>query len=298
MPVRAFPYRRPPSDVVTAQPWRLVAEGDELPLPEALPYWDYHMDLRFRRSVELTASRVRTDSGLPDDAALTLSVTWTSTGSGLRAPAASVPVRGDDPVGIELDFRIEGSDLGGVLLLDTVLVLAERCRRNTSPTPWRAGSVLWRDQHRLRLQGDAPQFPMAVVDFADTPFLNDAGWHLQIGSDLHAAAMGSLLLLINERNSAVTEAFRNAVKPRPVDRAVLAAVRADVARVMTEHALRHEEFADGADFPEDSLGATLHSLFRRVFPGTTVEDARRRLNHSPNWFSSDLQAAVKIFKDL
>ncbi|QKZ25025.1 hypothetical protein HUT05_30330 [Streptomyces chartreusis] len=137
---------------------------------------------------------------------------------------------------------------------------------------------------------------MAVIDFARTSFPDDAAWHLQISGSLESATMGALLLLVNERNAVTSAAFQNAGKPRPVDRIVLSAVYADAARVMVEHALAHEEFVEDADYPDGSLGATLVSLFDQLFPGQLVTDIRLRQRQSPALFSSDLQAAVKIFE--
>jgi hypothetical protein len=197
---------------------------------------------------------------------------------------------------VELDVLLRGADLGGLLMLDTALVLAEH-RSNARPSsPRRAGSVLWSDREFLRLQGDAPQFPMAVIDFARTSFPDHAAWHLQISGSLESATMGSLLLLVNERNTVTTTAFENAGKPRPVDRVVLSAVYADAARIMIEHALSNDDFAEDSDFPEGSLGATMLSLFDQLFPGQTITDIRLRQRQSPALFASDLQAAVKIFE--
>jgi hypothetical protein len=105
-----------------------------------------------------------------------------------------------------------------------------------------------------------------------------------------------LLLLVNERNTVTTTAFENAGKPRPVDRVVLSAVYADAARIMIEHALSNDDFAEDSDFPEGSLGATMLSLFDQLFPGQTITDIRLRQRQSPALFASDLQAAVKIFE--
>ncbi|NEB74376.1 hypothetical protein G3I40_03880 [Streptomyces sp. SID14478] len=138
---------------------------------------------------------------------------------------------------------------------------------------------------------------MAVIDFSHTSFPNGAAWHIQIDGELDSAAMGSLLLLINERNTAAAEAFQNAARPRPVDRIVLSAVYADVARTMIEHALSQEDFVDETDYAEDSLGSTLLSLFHRLFPEQSITDVRLRRDHSPSVFSSELQAAVKIFEE-
>ncbi|MFJ8675585.1 hypothetical protein [Streptomyces sp. NPDC093589] len=278
--------------------WRLLVEDEEIPLPRALDDWDYQMDLVLRRTVQVDPQRARTESGLPPDAVLALSVVWTATGSNLRAPADHIRLEGPDARVCELNARLRGVDLGGSLVVDTALVLAEGTTKGKAAAPRRAGSVLWSDRHSVRLQGDAPQFPMAVIDFANTSFPDGAAWHLQIGNDLLGATMGSLLLLVNETNAATAAAFRNAGKPRPMDRAVLSTVYADVARIMLEHALRHPDFVDGAEFPDETLGSTLMGLFDRLFPASSIQAQRLNFESSASHFASDLQAAVKIFQDI
>ncbi|MGA5317987.1 hypothetical protein ACPCTK_28295 [Streptomyces pseudogriseolus] len=293
---RVLPYRVPAEDVVAAETWRLVVEDGEVPLPEAMPDWDYQMDLSLRRTVRVDLERARRQSGLPDDTPLVLSAVWTATGSNLSGPAQQIPMPAYADGIAEFDFRLRGADLGGLLLLDTALLLAERRVDARPSTPRRAGSVLWSDRQTLRLQGDAPQFPMAVIDFARTSFPDDAAWHLQISGGLDSATMGSLLLLVNERNSTTANAFQKASKPGPVDRIVLSAVYADAARIMVEHALNQDDFTEDTDFPEGSLGATLLNLVEQLFPGQSITDIRLRRQQSPALFASDLQAAVKIFE--
>ncbi|MFF3322086.1 hypothetical protein [Streptomyces sp. NPDC002889] len=293
---RVLPYRIPSEGVVLAEGWLLVAEDGEVAMPEALPDWDYQMDLHLRRTVRVDLDRARSQSGLPTDAALALAVVWTATGSSLSGPAEHARLTASGVITAEFDVRLRGADLGGLLLLDTALVLAERRTDARPSSPRRAGSVLWSDRESLRLQGDAPQFPMAVIDFARTSFPDDAAWHLQISGGLESATMGSLLLLVNERNTVTATAFENAGKPRPIDRIVLSAVYADAARIMIEHALGNGDFAEDGDFPDGSLGATLLSLFDQLFPGQSVTDIRLRQRQSPALFASDLQAAVKIFE--
>jgi hypothetical protein len=281
---------------MAAEPWFLVTEDGEVVMPEALPDWDYQMDLHLRRTVRVDLDRARSQSGLPSDAALMLSAVWTATGSNLGGPAQHLRLLESGMGTAEFDFRLRGADLGGLLLLDTALVLAERRNDARPSSPRRAGSVLWSDRESLRLQGDAPQFPMAVIDFARTSFPDDAAWHLQISGGLESATMGSLLLLVNERNTVTATAFENAGKPRQLDRIVLSAVYADAARIMIEHALNNDDFAENADFPDGSLGATLLSLFDQLFPEQSITDIRLRRRQSPALFASDLQAAVKIFE--
>ncbi|GAA1989794.1 hypothetical protein GCM10009738_82500 [Kitasatospora viridis] len=294
--MRALPYRVPSEDIIVAEAWVLVTEDGDIAKPESLPDWDYHMDLHLRRTVRVDLGRARSESGLPTDAPLVLAAVWTATGSNLGGPAQHLRLVGGGTCTVELDVRLRGSDLGGLLLLDTALVLAERRPDARPSSPRRAGSVLWSDRESLRLQGDAPQFPMAVIDFARTSFPEGAAWHLQISGGLENATMGSLLLLVNEQNSVTASAFENAAKPRPVDRVVLSAVYADAARIMIEHALSLDDFVDDADFPDGSLGATLMSLFDQLFPSRSITDVRLRHRQSPSLFASELQAAVKIFE--
>ncbi|MFF3915024.1 hypothetical protein ACFYZB_16275 [Streptomyces sp. NPDC001852] len=293
---RVLPYRVPSEDVVNADSWQLVVEDGEVALPEALPDWDYHMDLRVRRNVRIDVDQARRQSGLPEDASLLISAVWTATGSNLSGPAQHLRLTGTGTVTTEFDVLLRGSDLGGLLLLDTALVLADRRSDARPSSPRRAGSVLWSDRAELRLQGDAPQFPMAVIDFARTSFPDDAAWHLQISGGMEHATMGALLLLVNERNAVTATAFQNAARPRPIDRIVLSAVYADAARIMIEHALADDDFAENADFTDGSLGTTLLSLFDQLFPGQSINDVRLRQRQSPALFASDLQAAVRIFE--
>ncbi|MEU7700947.1 hypothetical protein ACF064_18040 [Streptomyces sp. NPDC015492] len=293
---RVLPYRSPSEDVVAAGPWRLVLDDGEVPLPEALPHWDYRMDLALRRTVRVDLDRVRAQCGLPEETVLMLAAVWTASGSHLSGPGHRTRLS-DRGVGIvDLEVRLPGADLGGLLVLDTALVLAERRSDGRPSSPRRAGSVLWSERDSVRLQGDAPQFPMAVIDFAHTSFPDGAAWHLQISGGMESATMGSLLLLVNEQNKVTTAAFENAHKPRAVDHVVLSAVYADAARTMIEYALSHEDFSEDSDYAEDSLGATLLSLFDQLFPDQSVTDVRLRRLQSPSIFASDLQAAVKIFE--
>ncbi|MFJ9635723.1 hypothetical protein [Streptomyces sp. NPDC101178] len=274
----------------------MVTPDGDIAVPDALPDWDYRMDLHLRRLLRVDLDRARKESGLPADAPLLLSVVWTATGSGLSGPARHLRLPQEGIVPVTIDCELHGTDLGGLLLLDTAVVLAERRPDARPSSPRRAGSILWSDRRALRLQGDAPQFPMAVIDFGLTSFPDNAAWHLQISGSLESATMGALLLLINERNTITATAFENAGKPRQIDRLVLSAVYADAARLMVEHVLSQEDFSEESDYPDDSLGATMLSLFDRLFPDQPITDIRLRQRQSPSLFASDLQAAVKIFE--
>ncbi|WP_218000601.1 hypothetical protein [Nocardia higoensis] len=293
---RVLPYKSP-VDVVRAGEWQLTVDGEEMPLPEAYPHWDYQTDLRLRRTVQVDLAGALSGATLAPDTDLTVAAIWTSSGSRLRGIVSRVLV--PDSGAVELKADLAGSELGGVVLLDTALVLTRRRSGDDRPiAPRRAGSVLWSDRSQIRLQGDAPQFPVAVVDFARTDHPEDAAWYLEIGSNLNAATMGALLLLVNEKKTVVAEAMQRAANPRREDRLILAMVYADVARTMVDHALRLPDFSEDTTYIDETLGATLQELFGRLFPDRSVVDIRLTAEHSPGRFASELQAAVKIFEGL
>ncbi|MFD7159423.1 hypothetical protein ACFV9C_32825 [Kribbella sp. NPDC059898] len=295
---QAMPYRLPAGETVVAGEWVLVMGEEQLPLPDRLPDWDYQTNLILRRAVEVDAKSLRIGAGLAPDTPLALAVIWIASGSGLRAPGYRVALSGQDQEVCQIEIQIPGAEVGGRLSLDTVAVLDSRNSTGGPTAPRRAGSVLWRDRYEVQLQGDAPQFPISVIDFAKTSFPNDAAWHVQISGNLFSATMGGMILLVNERNAAMVRAFQNAARPRTVDKAVLSAVYFDVARAMAEHGLRSEELTEGTPYPEGTLGATVISLLDRLFPGVSLVELKLRMEQSPAHFASELRAAVRLFEEV
>src|SRR5207244_358288 len=115
------------------------------------------------------------------------------------------------------------------LYLHTSIVLSAGSEATEAFVAHLPGSILWSDRHEIRLQGDAPLFPISVIDFERAGFPARAGWHLEIAADLAAPLHASLRLYLNSAHSVVVAAFANAGNPRPEDRIVTRAVFADVA---------------------------------------------------------------------
>ncbi|WP_198682968.1 hypothetical protein [Kribbella sp. VKM Ac-2569] len=271
---------------------------EQISLPDKLPDWDYQTNLTLRRAVEIDAKSMRVGAGLPPTAPLALAVVWTASGSGLRAPGYRFALSGQDEEVCEIEIQIPGAEVGGRLTLDTVAVLDSHNGKPEPAAPRRAGSILWRDRHEIQLQGDAPQFPISVIDFGKTSFPNDSAWHVQISGNLFSATMGGMILLVNERNSAMVRAFQNAARPRTVDKVVLSSVYCDVARTMAEHGLRSDELTEGTPYPEGTLGATIISLLDRLFPAVSLVELKLRMEQSPAHFASELRAAVRLFEEI
>jgi hypothetical protein len=235
-------------------------------------------------------------AGLDDDAVVNLIVIAFSTATWLRKTLFARPV--DTTTNdVVVEFDLDGDELGGTLRLRTALILDVAPQADQPFVAKLPSSVLWDDEYELRLQGDAPLFPISVVDFNRAAFPNSAGWHLEIGSDLDARLHASVRLYINSEQPRVVSAFRNAAAPSPEDRAILSAIYADVARIMVEHALNQDIPDSQSAMDKDSLGFALRQLLMRFYPGEDIAAVRRgRIDH-PSEFSSELFSHLKIFGD-
>lgn len=294
---RVFPYLRPPNDVVSVGPWsRLSPDGTE-PLPDTLVDWDYSTTLSLHRPVSVDGLRLRELAGLTEDAAVDLSVQWFATNSQLRGRAWRSALPAVDAVEVAIEFDLPGDDLGGTLVLVTTVTLRSSSPGSSSAAPTRPGSVLWSDRHRVVLEGDNSLFPIATADFHDLPYPTGAGWYLHIDEDLDGAALGSVLLLVNERHDVVMRAVRAASSPSEADERVLSTLRADVLRVLVERALTDEALQEDKDHAAGSLGALLTNVVRNAFPAFSMEALRRERQTAPALFSSRLQETSQLLAE-
>ncbi|MGW0042533.1 hypothetical protein [Rhodococcus sp. NPDC003348] len=195
---------------------------------------------------------------------------------------------------LNVEFELDGDELGGVLELATVLTLRRPTVGGSVAAARRPGSVLWQDRFSVLLQGDAVLFPLAIADFHDLPYPTKASWYLEIGEDLEAAALGSVLLLANERREVVVNSLAAAGSPSDSDLRVLSTLRTDVQRALIERALTHEDFDEDVDYPAGSLGALLAAVLRMTFPAFSVEALRRERLSEPALFTSRMQDATDM----
>ncbi len=297
---RGWPYRRVMNGEVKAGNWILnPATEHEQEAPNALPDWDYQTTLKLRRHVTTRPSDVRKATGLPDTAPLALAVRWHVVPSHLRGAAAWLPLS-DEQEEWTVDIDLPGQRLGGTLRLETTLVLADEVQARPA-TAYRPGSNLWNDAVEIRLQGNAALYPVALVPFSKSALPDKAAWFLELGSDLDAAAMGAIQLLVNQEHATVAAAVGRASNPTEVDRTVLSTLRSDVFRSMVERALGDEAFSLDTTFDDDTLGSVLQGLLRTFLPdlvhnGDLTEIRRMRDNDAP-LFAAYVQAATELLAE-
>jgi hypothetical protein len=290
----AYPYRRAGDNAVRADAWFLEHGGERRQLQAYVADWDYNTDLRLSCDVRVDADAVRRQTRLPDHAPLALTVGWFSTTTYLR----DLVYRRDlehEPVSETIHVELRGRRLAGTLVLETRIVLTTAVPRGETFAAHLPGSILWEKRDETRLQGDAPLFPISVVDFTRAAFPASAPWKLVVEGDVDSALLGAVRLYVNVANPIVVGAFR-AAAPRPEDERVLSAAYADVARVFLEHALNDYD-AVPEDPDPDSLGFAYKTLIANLFPGETADSLRERRNAHPSDFAADLLAKVRLFND-
>ena len=285
---QANPYRTVPDGSVAASDWNHLTGAGFSVLPAVLADWDALTLLQIGRRLAFPRD-LRSSCSLPDDAALSLVVTWHATGSGLRDVCFDIDIPPDAPFECDIQAEIPGCDLGGQLTLSTRIVLAREIHQLGPGSAHLAGSRIWEDTWTVRLEGDEPAFPITMLDFGDTLFDSNAEWHLEISDDAADAAMGAIRLYLNSRFPTVAGAFANAGSPDSAQRAILNSVKADVQRLQILRALLLD---DTVVWDEGSLGSLLMHRVETVFPGSHHHGLRDLAHDHPDEFETQLRGRI------
>jgi hypothetical protein len=273
---------------VAAGHW-LGLDGNEL---TSLPDWDYTTAVVARRELDIDVAGLRADCGL-DEAALAVVVLWRSTRTGLHGAIAGGDVDEGRSTSL-LEVDLEGLELGGTLHLTTRIVLGTAI----APRPLTAhlpGTILWQDHSRIALEGAAARFPMETVDFqaARLPAAA-AAWYLDWPREhLEEPTLGAMRLFLNSRHPTVSALISGSLETEAAA-AVVSTMRFDVARTLVVGALEDEEFRDGPDYPEGSVGASMRRLLRVHWPGETTTSLYAQLRSRPDAFFSSLQERLRF----
>ncbi|WP_432487035.1 hypothetical protein [Kineococcus sp. SYSU DK018] len=294
--MRSLPYITA-SDTVIAEEWR-TADG---PLGDELPGWDYDTSIEVSRVVRVDVRRTLADCGFDPADRLAVHHRYSGGGSRTRHSGAVVHLEPDGMTGwasAEATFVIPGSELAGVMELETTLLLRS-AREPALFVAHRVGSILWRDRKRVQLEGDGGLLPIAPVHFSEQGLPADAAWYLSLDAgSWEAPAMGSLLVLLNLENESVADAVRQSGDPAAAGM-LWDALMIDVVADLVGRALDDEEFDTEplvAEFDVDTSTAVLVCNLIRSFlalPGEEVEQAAARLRTERRTDPSRFRALVQ-----
>jgi hypothetical protein len=288
----AFPYLAASDEAVRAGAWTADLGGGQGGLPEWIADWELSRRLDVRRRIEVDPEVLRRDTGLDEKARFNFAVTFESA---FDDAAVVVPFgAAGETASVEVAAQLDGSLLAGSVALTTTLVLAERGRVNGDPPiAHRRASVLWRDTAKIRLHGDASQFPLTVVDFAALGLPPGAPWFVEFAGELESPAMGAIRLMVNEANTTVVEAIKHLEDGATDLSGIRSALFADVGRTLVEHALARPDLND--EWPEDSLGLALRAVLSRFKEAPSELRAQR--DHDPQGWASRMSATFGLMRE-
>lgn len=282
----AFPFLTIEDRLVEATAWSLLDEaGNAQAMGEYLPGWDYARDLRVSRMIGLSGELNGDSLGLPIDHAGFSVIVRLGTGPGSLPRRCWTIARQDVRPGdrIIIDHLIPGHRLSQRLRLETTIILPGAEGRASRFAPWRPGSVLWRDEHDMMLEGSSPRFPMEIVSFrerfAGRP---EAGalWHLHWRpGNLHRDFGGSVRLFLNHDRPDFIERFTGS------DPQTLQCTLADVITQVLSRALLDEDLEEAlADCEDTSVAGHVAAWFELAFPGEDLTSIRNLHLSSPGHF--------------
>jgi len=288
----AFPFLTLDETQVHASAWSLLEEdGSTTALGDHVAGWDYARDLRISRRLGLAEGLTGHTLGLSGEDLELEAVVRLGTGPGsLPRRSWIIAQTRLRPGGKSLlDHVVAGHRLSQRLWLQTTILLPRNIPGESRFAPQREGSVLWRDEIDIGLEGDSPRFPMEIVSFrerfAGRPESGSL-WHLHWRpGHLHRDFGGSVRLFLNHDRQDFIERF---VASDPL---MLQCTLADVMTQILDHALRDEDLEEHlADCEPTSVAGHIATWLAIAFPGQDPASIRNMLLTSPGHFRSAILA--------
>ena len=279
-------------DAVTAEPWLINGEA---PADDVLKGWDYGTDIQAHRDLEIRGDLFLVQTGLGSGSVIRIVALW-STGTGYEHGESGFTraLKIDDsaaPVRVEVDFPLVGSNLAGALSIVTLVVLEKRAGKCRDGAAWQAGSILWRDEYTLALEGIGPRMPILMVDLEPA----DTAWAVRTREDwLHSHPSIGVQVLVNRKRADIVRALL-ATPPGDKDRLVRSALRFDVGRQLIERALSDDQLDNDSVFAPQTCGAAIVQRLRAIFPQRSVEEVRAFQETEPEQFNAEVQASHRLF---
>lgn len=294
MKIQVAPFLVPNHDSVVHRGWALDLSGATRPLPSQLTTWDYQTELSVAGSILVHRAMVMSQAGLAPESDLEVLVMVRSSTTKIERNVLKLDVPNRESYELPCTFVLSGSELGGKLTIETLLV-ARNPIAGSSLSPSRPGSVLWRDTHSTMVEGLGGQFPTDAEDFSTTrPRESKAAWVLRVDSyDMDALFMSAVRLTVNSGLPAMKKLLQGSTDPATV---LLARVLdMDVTRQLVQLALKSEEVvAAEVDHESMVLSGVLRSLLAQLWPAVNPTTLRTWASDFPERIELQIQNARRL----
>ncbi len=291
------PYLRPYPERIQIENWLFIKDGVPSPFNELMPEWDAATNITVGFNLTVDTQGILEDCKLPPSVNLRLTASWESGGTGLRDCGTSIDLDMRIPnQSVTLEAYIEGTRLAGEVVVGVSLVLNVPTTTSERFAPKLPGSLLWRSQRKIVLEGTGTRFPVEMADFSKSLswLPENAGWFLDWDrSDFTRPVLGSVRLYINSNHTRLKSAVTGI---QEADQAVRETVSFDVARTMIMTALDDPEFPENAaNYSDETVGAAVRRLIQTLFAGDTLAELVQYRRQYPERFECQLQDRLKLF---
>lgn len=298
--VKTFPYVLPQPEHIRTIEWLQRTGDEDVPLQEILLHWDPGTVLQLSVKGEANVVGIRNDCRLAPDDPLRVAILWHSLGTNLRGCGSYVDLGGThSSVPFNLTLTLPGELLADRVRVEVQLILAGPGKSSFQLSPRRPGTILWREEKMIILEGLGSRFPIELIDFAESSWLPEhASWFLDWDdSDLEQMALRSMRLFLNARNARVRRA---ATESLPIDETIREIIQFDVGRTMIIGTLENEAFAQNPDYPyvDGSVGSYARRLIRTLFPNENWEGIMHLYRQNRSRFECELQARFRLFQGI
>lgn len=293
---RFYPgYALAPTSAIEPGKWLCYLEAGEQALDAFWPHWDYQSLVRVRRQVVIDASLIRSECQLGVNQGLLLVAAWRSSTTQLRGAISSIVPSQIGRQTFDVVAELPSGELGGEVLLRTQVAVTGDAALLSSLAPTIAGSIVWEDEARFRVEGAASRFPVELVDFRGTRLPHDACWVLNWHpDDLHVPFLAAVQLSLNAAHPAIERAMASA-QPDNADRAIQSMIKFDVFRQLVVGALGNADFVNAPDsFEDGSTGRELRRLFRVSFGDENIGAIASRCDSARADFEAELQSKARL----
>jgi len=247
-----------------------IGSGDWLRAEAGVAGWDYLAQLEFHRDIEVDGLRARSACGLESETPVDIVVTAHCPAARFRQIVYRTLVPEGSWAGA-MTFAVPSTEIAEQVRLDTEIILTDKRPAAARLTARYPGSRLFSESIQLEIEGTRSRLPLESASFArQLSYLGAprAHWYVDCGSgDLHAPVMRGLRVYLNSDQPEFADAAQRG------DQAVLALLKADIARNLLEAALADESFQAGnLDFGEGTLGEAAVRVLRLCFRDTKPTD--------------------------
>lgn len=297
---KAFPYVLPQPEHIRTSAWLQRVGDEDVPLQEILPHWDPGSVLQLSVKGEANVGDIRSHCRLAPDDPLRAALLWHSLGTNLRGCGGFVDLDGTrSSLPFNLTLTLPGELLADRVRIEAQLILAGPGKSGSQLSARRPGSILWREEKMIILEGLASRFPIELIDFVESSWLPEhASWFLDWDdSDLEQMALRSMRLFLNARNARVRRA---AAESLPTDEPIREIIQFDVGRTMIIGALENEAFAQDPDhsYADGSVGSYARRLIRTLFPNENWEGIVHLYRQNRSRFECELQDRFRLFQGM